>query len=249
MPSQVAMSDSTKPTYDRHSSISRARVLERERQRLHRCRPRPAGLLGVCERHNKKALDELQDAIHAWMEAARAARNPIPAPSAPATDHRHSGKVLLRMPRRLHAQLAQSAKQEDVSLNQYIVYVLSSAVGSRRLRAIHSAQALYLERRIVHDARGHPPRPTPPCSLASRRASSRCSALERRAATPRLEARGTCRAPPGTRPRPTARRTAHGSAGRSPAPRAGPARASPGERSPGSWSTCRRRRPRPAPPG
>jgi hypothetical protein len=42
-----------------------------------------------------------------------------------------SGKVLLRMPRRLHAQLAQSAKQEDVSLNQYIVYLLSSAVGSR----------------------------------------------------------------------------------------------------------------------
>jgi predicted RNase H-like HicB family nuclease len=79
----------------------------------------------------QKALDELQDAIHAWMEAARAARNPIPAPSEPATDHQHSGKVLLRMPRRLHAQLAQSAKQEDVSLNQYIVYVLSSAVGSR----------------------------------------------------------------------------------------------------------------------
>ena len=30
------------------------------------------------------------------------------------------------MPRRLHAQLAQAAKQEDVSLNQYIVYLLSS---------------------------------------------------------------------------------------------------------------------------
>ena len=77
------------------------------------------------------ALDELQDAIQAWMQAARAARNPIPAPSAPAVDPPHSGKVLLRMPRRLHTQLAQSAKQEDVSLNQYIVYLLSSAVGSR----------------------------------------------------------------------------------------------------------------------
>ena len=30
----------------------------------------------------QKALDELQDAIHAWIEAARAARNPIPVPSA-----------------------------------------------------------------------------------------------------------------------------------------------------------------------
>jgi hypothetical protein len=37
------------------------------------------------------------------------------------------------MPRRLHAELAQAAKQEDVSLNQYIVYLLSSAAGPRGL--------------------------------------------------------------------------------------------------------------------
>jgi len=35
------------------------------------------------------------------------------------------------MPRWLHAQLAQSAKQENLSLNQYIVYLLSSAGGSQ----------------------------------------------------------------------------------------------------------------------
>ena len=77
------------------------------------------------------ALRELQDAIQAWTEAANAAGNPIPEPSAPANDHHHSGKVLLRMPRRLHAQLARAAKQEGVSLNQYVVYLLSSAPGSR----------------------------------------------------------------------------------------------------------------------
>lgn len=77
------------------------------------------------------ALYELQDAIRAWMEAARAAGNPVPEPSAPAADHQHSGKVLVRMPRRLHAQLAQAAKQEDVSLNQYIVYLLSSTGSAR----------------------------------------------------------------------------------------------------------------------
>jgi predicted RNase H-like HicB family nuclease len=80
------------------------------------------------------ALNELQDAIQAWMEAARAAHNPIPEPSPPVTDHQHSGKVLVRMPRGLHAQLTQSAKQEDVSLNQYIVYLLSNA-GSVRTSA------------------------------------------------------------------------------------------------------------------
>ena len=80
----------------------------------------------------QEALEELQDAIHAWIEAAHAAGNPIPQPSAQAIDHRHSGKVLLRMPRALHAQLARAAEQEGVSLNQYIVYLLSSAPGSRR---------------------------------------------------------------------------------------------------------------------
>ena len=77
------------------------------------------------------ALSELQDAIAAWIEAARAAGNPVPEPSAPASDHHHSGKVLVRMPRRLHAELAQAAKREDVSLNQYIVYLLSSAAAPR----------------------------------------------------------------------------------------------------------------------
>jgi antitoxin HicB len=73
------------------------------------------------------ALAELQDAIAAWIEAAQAAGNPIPEPSPPPRDPHHSGKVLLRMPRRLHTQLAQSAKEEGVSLNQYIVYVLAGA--------------------------------------------------------------------------------------------------------------------------
>jgi predicted RNase H-like HicB family nuclease len=75
----------------------------------------------------QEALHELQDAIHAWIEAAQAAGNLVPPPSASASDHHHSGKVLLRMPRRLHERLDRAAKQEGVSLNQYIVYLLSSA--------------------------------------------------------------------------------------------------------------------------
>ena len=76
------------------------------------------------------ALAELQDAISAWIEAARAAGNPVPAPSAPSHDPHHSGKVLVRMPRGLHAQLADAAGREGVSLNQLIVYLLASATGT-----------------------------------------------------------------------------------------------------------------------
>lgn len=74
-----------------------------------------------------EALSQLQQAIAAWIEATRAAGNPVPEPSRPVVDFQHSGKVLLRMPRTLHTQLSQRAKAENVSLNHYIVFLLTSA--------------------------------------------------------------------------------------------------------------------------
>lgn len=43
-------------------------------------------------------------------------------------DSSHSGRLLLRMPKGLHAALAERADAEKVSLNQLIVSVLSGAV-------------------------------------------------------------------------------------------------------------------------
>jgi antitoxin HicB len=71
------------------------------------------------------ALAELDSAIEAWIDAAVAAGNSVPAPSKPALRGAYSGKLLVRMPRSLHEELAKSARREDVSLNQYIVFVLS----------------------------------------------------------------------------------------------------------------------------
>src|SRR5262249_15757669 len=64
-----------------------------------------------------KAVAEAEHAIEAWIEAARAAGNPIPEPSRPVVDAQPSGRLLVRMPRELHATLVQSAKREAVSLN------------------------------------------------------------------------------------------------------------------------------------
>jgi antitoxin HicB len=80
-----------------------------------------------------EAFTELQSAIVAWIEAARAAGNPIPEPSKPAADNIYSGKILVRMPKSLHAQLAQAAKTETVSLNQHIVFLLTWATAHRTL--------------------------------------------------------------------------------------------------------------------
>ena len=42
----------------------------------------------------------------------------------------HSGRLLLRMPQKLHAQLAARSDADGVSLNQYIVDTLTRAVSS-----------------------------------------------------------------------------------------------------------------------
>jgi predicted RNase H-like HicB family nuclease len=78
-----------------------------------------------------EALGELEQAVEAWIEAAKAAKNPIPEPSRPAVEALPSGKLLVRMPVSLHATLSREANSENVSLNQYIVFLLTTAVTHR----------------------------------------------------------------------------------------------------------------------
>jgi antitoxin HicB len=80
----------------------------------------------------EEALAELRHAVAAWQLAAEAAGNPIPDPSKPVADL-PSGKILLRAPRSLHAALIESAKRESVSLNQYLVAVLSASTAADSL--------------------------------------------------------------------------------------------------------------------
>jgi antitoxin HicB len=78
-----------------------------------------------------EAVAELDQAIDAWVEAARAAGNAVPPPSRPAAANLPSGKVLVRMPKGLHQRAALCAEREDVSLNQFIVVCIAEAVGER----------------------------------------------------------------------------------------------------------------------
>ena len=72
-----------------------------------------------------EAIHEAHDAIAAWIKAARSMKRPIPAPSPRADEMAYSGKFLMRVPRRLHADMAKAAKAQGVSLNQYVLYLLS----------------------------------------------------------------------------------------------------------------------------
>ena len=71
-----------------------------------------------------EAIKELHTVIELWLKAAKKAGNPIPKPSNPV-DMSYSGKFLLRVPKRLHADLVRAAKTQSVSLNQYVLYLLT----------------------------------------------------------------------------------------------------------------------------
>lgn len=80
------------------------------------------------------AISELHVVIDLWIKAARKVGNPVPKPSD-RTDVNYSGKFLMRVPRRLHSELAHAAKAQGVSLNQYVLYLLTKNLGVRGKRA------------------------------------------------------------------------------------------------------------------
>lgn len=73
-----------------------------------------------------ETLDEtvanINEARELWIETAYESGDEIPLPS---TEESYNGKLLLRMPKSLHRRLAEEAERENVSLNQYIVFLLS----------------------------------------------------------------------------------------------------------------------------
>jgi hypothetical protein len=64
-----------------------------------------------------------------WLAAAVEKGAPVPEPRRTSS---HSGRLLLRIPQGLHAELAHRADTEEVSLNGLITGMLGGAVGWRR---------------------------------------------------------------------------------------------------------------------
>ncbi len=77
----------------------------------------------------EEAFQMLQEAKELWLETAHSSGIRIPEPRS-AEDF--SGRILLRMPKYLHARLSAQADDEGVSLNQYIVSLLSGEAAQRQ---------------------------------------------------------------------------------------------------------------------
>ena len=77
----------------------------------------------------ESAAAAIHEELARWLQTARAEGREVPPPGAAAA---HSGKLLVRMPRSLHAELTRASEREGTSLNGYIVAALSASVAWRR---------------------------------------------------------------------------------------------------------------------
>jgi RNA polymerase sigma-B factor len=95
--------------------------------------------IGISEaalaRRTETALTRLRGALEGRASGAPAPSEDAEPPRVDTPKRRdagHSGRLLLRMPQSLHAELAEAAEREEVSLNQYITNTLASGVGWHR---------------------------------------------------------------------------------------------------------------------
>ena len=77
----------------------------------------------TCADTADEALRLAMDAKKEWIKAAIEDGYEIPLPD---TDESYSGQFKFRMPKSLHRKLAEHAKLEGISMNQYCLYLLSS---------------------------------------------------------------------------------------------------------------------------
>jgi antitoxin HicB len=75
------------------------------------------------------ALSELECASEAFVEALKESGKALPEPQKQLP---YSGQLRVRMPKSLHAKLAASAEDEGISLNTYIVSLLSERQGEKQ---------------------------------------------------------------------------------------------------------------------
>lgn len=93
----------------------------------------------------EQALELIEDAKKIWIEACIKQGKEVPMPR---DDDDYSGKILLRMPKALHRVISQEAANQGVSINQYLLYLVSSKLEKdsilnevKKLRSLSTAES------------------------------------------------------------------------------------------------------------
>jgi predicted RNase H-like HicB family nuclease len=92
-----------------------------------------------------KAINNVQEAIEAWIEHAKAIGRDVPEPKY------YSGKFTVRLPKSLHKELELRAKNDNVSLNQTVVHLLSYALGKTSIVQVKVLGSEKQEQKIQSD--------------------------------------------------------------------------------------------------
>lgn|GEM_PF-728379 len=101
--------------------------------------PEFPGLTGFGETH-AEALEDMHQVLAAALEVHVRKGYPIPEPHRPEEVVLPSGEFRVRIPRRLHYQLAEAARQEGVSLNHLVSNMLQDGVTRRATTALHKME-------------------------------------------------------------------------------------------------------------
>jgi RNA polymerase sigma-B factor len=110
---------------------ARERRLLELRYREDRSQSEIARELGLSQAHVSRLLRATLDRLRALVgEEDAAAEAPADAPPPAASADARSGRLLLRLPRTLHTELADAADREGVPLNTYITGTLAAAVAA-----------------------------------------------------------------------------------------------------------------------
>ncbi len=80
----------------------------------------------------EELLEMIEDAKRSWLEVAIEDGLEIPLPEV-MEEKKYGGRILLRLPKFLHKKLAESAKEEGMSINAYIVSLLSERNAERKI--------------------------------------------------------------------------------------------------------------------
>ena len=87
-----------------------------------------------------EAVQNLREAMKSWISSRLEAGLQVPEPSGTEA---FSGRILVRLPKYLHKRLADQAREQGSSLNQYLVSILSE--GSTRATAAAANLPVHLD--------------------------------------------------------------------------------------------------------
>ena len=76
----------------------------------------------------EEAYEMIKDAMESWISVALEDQDPIPEPEI-CSPKEYSGKFVVRTPQQLHKELVLKAAENEVSLNSFVVSLLSRRCG------------------------------------------------------------------------------------------------------------------------